>query len=268
MPILVTPARAWVLTTLAILPLTGCREQAPGTTVVALVDMSGSIPKETTDFYSSTLTTFVWERLTSRDRLIVLPVDSEAESQSEPLFSVDLARTQFSDPKDGFAHKQERERTRMRDFILNKTPLIKESLSSAAVRRTSNRGGTDIVGALHAAATAFPRTSDRRVLLILSDMIQESRELNVKQLSRTGERGAEQLVMQLATKRRIPSLRGVSVLVVGAGETGAGADNAGFFRSVRTFWKAFFLEAGATLDDRHYGYRTQDAIPEVLSANR
>lgn len=239
----------------------------PSTAVVALVDLSGSIPSETVDFYATTLTSVVWEKLTSRDRLVVLPVDSEAESKSEPLFSRDLSRTDFSDPKDGFAHKEEKERARVLDFMTKESPALKESVVSAAGRRKANRSATDLIGGLHAAVAAFPeQPNTKRVLLIFSDMVQESAELNIRQLAKTGEAGAETLAGQLVKRGRVPDLKGVSVVVVGAGETGIGGDNAAFFRAVRAFWKSVLSQAGASVDDRHYGYRTQGAIPDLLKS--
>ncbi|MEQ1887495.1 MAG: hypothetical protein ABL967_20730, partial [Bryobacteraceae bacterium] len=106
----------------------------------------------------------------------------------------------------------------------------------------------------------------RRVLILFSDMVQESRELNIRQLALKGEDGADGLLTDLAARGRIPRLDNVSVVVVGAGETSAGADSAAFFRAVRTFWKGFFSQAGARLDEAHYGYRTQATIAALLKA--
>lgn len=258
-----------IVAAIAVAPVAACKRPiVPSTAVVALVDLSGSIPEETTQFYASTLTTLVWDKLSAKDSLVVLPIDSEAEAKSEPLFSENLAATNFSDTKDGFAHREERERARVAAFIKTKAPSLNDAVLSAASRRKANRNGTDIVGAINAATAHFPSTTGRRVLLIFSDMVQESRELNVKQLSKAGDGRAIAIVKELVDRGRIPQLRDVTVVVVGAGETSAGSDSSAFFRSLRTFWKDFFKAAGATLDDRYYGYRPQDRIPEVLAAKQ
>lgn len=261
---------AFVAAGAVVLSIASCERQPPeATAVVALVDLSGSISGETTEFYATTLASHVWEKLSARDRLVVLPVDSESESKSEPLFSRNLSSMDFSNPKDGFARKEEREKARLIEYMSAESPKLKEAILSSAQRRGANRGGTDLIGAIHAARAAFPSDvkNTKRVLLVFSDMIQESRELNITQLSTRGESGAEVLAEELTNRGRIPELENVAVIVIGAGETGAGKDNASYFRAVRSFWKHVFSKAGAALDERHYGYRTQDAITEVLKGN-
>src|SRR5439155_3690543 len=137
------------------------------TTVVALVDFSGSIPPTTVQFYADTIESKVLQELAARDRLTILPIDSRAESKSDPFFAVDLSRTNFSDSHDGVAHKEEKELGRVKAFIKDQSPKLKDAITAAARARSGFSGGTDLIGALHAAANAFPDGgAGKRVLLV------------------------------------------------------------------------------------------------------
>jgi hypothetical protein len=244
----------------------GCDKVLPTATVV-LVDLSGSVPSSTVDFYADAIAKHVLLELTAVDQLTVLPVDDKAEPRTENIFSANPAAQNFSSPSDGVARRDQRRHEKLMAFLKEGEPKLKESIRIAATARASFRSGTDLVGGLHAAAARFPNGGEgRRVLVIFSDMIQESAELNIRSLARTGENGIVPMLETIASAKRFPALTGVTVVVVGAGETGANqGDDAAFFRTVRSFWKQFFDRSGATIDaERNYGYRTQDGIPALL----
>ncbi|PYT02787.1 MAG: hypothetical protein DMF60_20350 [Acidobacteria bacterium] len=235
------------------------------TAVVALIDFSGSVKPETVRFYADTIASKVLMELTARDRLTLLPIDSRSESRADPFFAVDFARTNFSDPHDGVAHKEQKERARLDALIAEESKNLKEAISAEASARSGFKGGTDLIGALHSAVNNFPEgDAYRRVLLIFSDMIHEGRDLDLRTL-RADDVSAQAAIKQLEADKRIPNLNGVVVAVIGAGERDTGAaSNPAYFRAVRTFWMEFFARAGATLAERDYGYRTQDVIPALL----
>ena len=250
----------------------GCEKKPPeSTTVVVLLDFSGSIPAPTVSFYANSIESKIWQELTAHDRLTILPVDSQAESKTDPFFAVDLSQTNFLDTHDGFAHKEEKEQMRVQAFIKDQSQKLKDAVVAAASARSGFRSGTDLIGALHAAANTFPDSgADRHLLVIFSDMIQESPELNLPSLAKAGDARVPLMIKELEDHKRIPKLTGVTVVVVGAGETSAAEsgsstrDEGAYFRSVRLFWMQFFERAGAKLEERNYGYRTQDVIPSML----
>jgi len=239
----------------------------PSTSVVALVDLSGSIQPATVTFYGEALTKDVWKQLDARDRLTVLPIDSEAEAKSEAIFAEDLSTKSFSIPsKDGFAHREEREHERLVSFMSDTAPRLSVAIADAAAKRLAFKNQTDLIGALFAAANSFPvGSAGPRILLVFSDMIQETSELDFKVLARMGEAGVDRLIADVAKRNRIPRLDHTTVVAIGAGETGASAgNNAAYYRAVRLFWIKYFERAGAMLTERNYGYRVQDRIPELL----
>lgn len=256
----------------------GCAEPPQPTAVVALVDLSASVSTETVDFYADTLATSVLGSLGPNDQVSVLPIDAGSEPRSEVLFALDLSTQDFTRKDDGLARRDERQQARREAFVKEAAGRLGEAIRSAAADRTALRGDSDIIGGLHAAASRFPAEPGyRRVLVILSDMIQESPEIDIRSLARAGEAGVAPLVESLEAAGRVPDLSDVTVIVVGAGETGTpgsagetgapGGNGAAYYRTVRAFWTQVFGRAEASFDqERHYGYRTQDVIPAIIAA--
>lgn len=248
--------------------LSGCDAGGPGAVTIVLVDLSGSLPAPTLEFYGEAIAGSVWSELGQSDQMIVMPIDAAAEQRAEVVFSSDLRAEDFYRDDDGVARREEREQERVAEFKEAEAMRLREALAAATRDRAGLRSGTDILGALHAAAGRFPGSDGRRrILVVFSDMIQESAELDLRGLARTGAEGAQVEFEGLSAAGRIPDLLGTQVLAVGAGETGAatGTDDPAYFRAVRGFWQQLFEAAGASLDaERHYGYRTQDLFVELL----
>lgn len=100
---------------------------------------------------------------------------------------------------------------------------------------------TDILGALELASQIFAGQpgSAKRVLIIFSDMRQNTPELNLESPSLAPEFSA---VAQRCEP--LPSLRGAQVAALGV--DGAGKSTA-YWESLRTFWKDYLSHAGAEL---------------------
>lgn len=112
--------------------------------------------------------------------------------------------------------------------------------------RDSTRG-TDILSTLHDVAADLRAYRDHRATLYLfSDMLQANRKLNFE--------GPEtepptDWVERAAADGRLPDLRGLCVVVVGARtDTEKG-------QAVKAFWRRYFEATGATLRDRNYMLR-------------
>lgn len=109
-------------------------------------------------------------------------------------------------------------------------------------------GRTDIIGSLELAPRVFasyPR--DRKVLVILSDMVEDSDRFNFERETLSTKR-VESIVATLREQKAIPDLQGVRVVVSGAMHR----DNERF-RRIRDFWFRFFEEAGAVMKNEDYG---------------
>lgn len=115
---------------------------------------------------------------------------------------------------------------------------------------------TDIVATLVAAGEIFAvdaRTS--RTLLLCSDMLAEATSLNLMK-TRPDSTFASVFVKKAREEGWLPDLRGVRVIVTGAGD--AARDVRGF-ADLRAFWESFFTATGATL--YQYGRAPLAAAP-------
>lgn len=114
---------------------------------------------------------------------------------------------------------------------------------------------TDILGALIVASEVFhgsPR-GDRKVLIVLSDMKQATRALNLERQSIVQATTAMQ---QVADGRLLADLGGV--VIYAAGVDGAG-ESVAYWQSLHDFWAAYFARAGATLA----GYSSLRDVPNL-----
>ena len=119
---------------------------------------------------------------------------------------------------------------------------------------------TDILGAMQLAEKAFQgdaATSARiRLLIVFSDMVEESARYNFRKESLTPAR-ISAMVEAERKAGRLPSLKGVQVWVSGAGGTVPEK-----FLQIQDFWVQYFRAAGADLRKGRYGAGLMDfAIP-------
>lgn len=112
---------------------------------------------------------------------------------------------------------------------------------------------TDILGALMVASEVFQESprGHRKVLIVLSDMKQATRVLNLEGDSPVEANSA---LRQAANGRLIADLGGVDVYAEGV--DGAG-ESVAHWHDLREFWKAYFVRAGATLA----GYSSLREVP-------
>lgn len=110
-------------------------------------------------------------------------------------------------------------------------------------RRTAQ---TDIMGSLQLAAQAFDRFgSAREVLVIMSDMVEDSERYNFEKMRWNPDTGETVLVTEREAGR-LPDLTGVRVYVTAASAPGISMDRAD---RIRNFWTSYFEAAGAELVD-------------------
>lgn len=107
---------------------------------------------------------------------------------------------------------------------------------------------TDILSSLHIAERVFQKyRKDKYVLVIMSDMIEESRDYNFVS-DRLTDRRINEIISLEKSKKRMPDLSGVKVYV-----TGATAINRDDFFAVQNFWLRYFKECGASFAKEDYG---------------
>jgi hypothetical protein len=107
---------------------------------------------------------------------------------------------------------------------------------------------TAIIDSLDLAERVFPNyRTDKKVLVLMSDMIEDSHRYNFERESLAPERRAA-IIEQLRKSGELPDLQGVRVFVIGA--THQQPDRA---RRIREFWFELFSAGGAELRKQDYG---------------
>jgi hypothetical protein len=104
---------------------------------------------------------------------------------------------------------------------------------------------TRIISSIRGAQQRFDASkSDDKILVILSDMIDSTKESKGQQFSKNVNCDSVPKVLQNIDK---PSLKGIKVYVAGAG----GKGDAGY-QCLETFWKKFFVDSGVKESDVIY----------------
>jgi len=107
---------------------------------------------------------------------------------------------------------------------------------------------TDILSSLHIAERVFATyPKEKKILVIFSDMIEESKDYNFSQDKLLSKR-VDDIILMKRKKGRLPDLAGVKIYI-----TGATAGTPDKFFAVQNFWLMYFKECGASLSKENYG---------------
>jgi hypothetical protein len=124
-------------------------------------------------------------------------------------------------------------------------------MSRHRLKRGSVRGSllTEILDSLNVADTIFHDEKERqKILVMLSDMIEESKEYNFDKNKMTDEY-INKVIGSRQKNNLMPNLAGVKVYVAGA--SAADSDK---FRAIQAFWARYFAESQADFSPYRYGH--------------
>lgn len=108
---------------------------------------------------------------------------------------------------------------------------------------------TDILSSLHIAERVFKGyRRQRNILVIMSDMIEDSRRYNFEKERLDNERIAE-IIAAEKKAGRLPDLTNVKVFAV----KNATSQSSDKYIGIKHFWMEYFKECGASLDNVNYG---------------
>jgi hypothetical protein len=112
---------------------------------------------------------------------------------------------------------------------------------------------TKILDAMQLADRVFASIKrDRKVLVIFSDMVEESDRYNFITQPPSSAR-AQQVLKQEQARRALPRLKGVEVYVSGAGAGSYGNAGTDTIQAIKDFWLKYFGLCGANLPPERYG---------------
>jgi hypothetical protein len=203
--------------------------------IVVLVDMSGSTNLARRTVYREAFEK-IYENLRQGDRIMVGTITGRSYIDFKPTVDVEIPKKSIWVNRIQF----ERKLTEAKEEIRMKV----EGLLSH--KRGTPR--TEILNSLNIADTIFHNEKRQKILVVLSDMIQDSREYNFAHVQVT-DTYINKVIRYRQKHNLIPNLTDVKVYVAGA----SGADS-NKFRSVERFWARYFEKSGADFSPHRYGH--------------
>ena len=107
---------------------------------------------------------------------------------------------------------------------------------------------TDLFGAIHAATLDLSTSKNKKVLVILSDMIEEDSRWRFNRVKWTPAL-REKILKHEKALGLVPDMRGIQVFVVGVR-----GPNLATTQNIWFFWRDFFAAAGAILPESQYAH--------------
>lgn len=203
--------------------------------IVILVDMSGSANRARSTVYREAFEK-IYQSLSQGDRVMVGTITSRSYIDFKPAVDAEIPKITIWVNRIQF----ERNLTETREKIRREVDRL--------LSRKRGTKRTEILNSLNIADTIFHNEKRQKILVILSDMIQDSKEYNFTRVKIT-DNYIDKLIRYRRKHNLIPNLTDVKVYVAGA----SGADS-NKFRSVENFWARYFAESGADFSRYRYGH--------------
>jgi hypothetical protein len=222
-------------------------ETHPPTSVVVFVDFSASINGPARVAYRRELETSILPFLGPGDRIMIAPIHDKTLTGFRPLAEATLPTLpQFNGFVDNTLKHAKQTKETQQTIALTRQQLKTDVAQSFARPLASQY--TDIFSSLAMAEKYFDGDTRRRVLVLMSDMIEDNPPYKFDAMRwQPGE--GDKLVAELAAKRYIPNLSGVCVYV-----SGASAPSAALAGHIGRFWQRYFERAGADFDPARYAH--------------
>jgi isoleucyl-tRNA synthetase len=203
--------------------------------IVVFVDMSGSTNLARRTIYRECFDK-IYQDLNQGDRIVVGTITGRSFIDFKPAVDVEIPK------KSLWLNRIQFERN------LTET---KEKIQQEVDRLLSLKNGTprtEILNSLNIAETIFHKEKREKILVLLSDMIQDSREYDFSSTKITNSY-IDKVIKYRQKKNLIPDLSGVKVYVAGA----SGSDSHKY-RTIEKFWSRYFQIAGADYSHHRYGH--------------
>jgi len=204
--------------------------------IIILVDMSGSTNHARRTVYREAFEK-VYQNLEQGDRVVVGTITSRSYIDFKPTVDAEIPKKTIWDNRLQF----ERNLTNTKKKIQREVDKL--------LSRKEGSSLTEILNSLNIADTIFHEEKERqKILVILSDMIQDSKEYKFDK-DKISNEYVNAVIGQRQENSLIPNLTGVKVYVAGA----SAADSVRF-RSIQTFWTRYFTQSGADFSPYRYGH--------------
>jgi hypothetical protein len=203
--------------------------------IVVFVDMSGSTNTARRTVYRNAFEK-IYQNLQQGDRVVVGTITGRSFIDFKPVVDAEIPKKSLWVNRISFEQNLAKAKAEIKKGV--------EGLLS----RKKGTPHTEILNSLNIADTIFHNEKRQKVLVILSDMVQDSREYNFERVKVT-DAYISNIIKHRKKNNLIPDLKGVKVYVAGAS-----ADEAKKFRSIEKFWNNYFKSTGADFSSHRYGH--------------
>jgi hypothetical protein len=203
--------------------------------ILVFVDMSGSTNLARTTVYKECFDK-IYENLRQGDRITVGMITGRSFIDFKPVVDVEIPT------KSLWVNRIQFERS---------VTETKEKIRGEVEGLLSQKNGTsrtEILNSLNIAETILHKEKREKILVLFSDMIQDSKEYDFSSTKITNDY-IDKVITYRLKKNLIPNLAGVRVYVAGA----SGSDSHKY-RSIERFWARYFEKAGADYSHHRYGH--------------
>lgn len=203
--------------------------------IVVFVDMSGSTNQARRTVYRNAFEK-IYSNLQQGDRVIVGTITGRSYIDFKPAVDAEIPEQSIWVNRIAFEQNLSQTKKEIKDEV--------EKL--LALKRGTPR--TEIINSLNIADNIFHNEQRQKILIILSDMVQDSKEYNFDRVKIT-DAYITNIIKDRRKKNLIPKLNDVKVYVAGAS-----ADDSKKFRSIELFWTRYFAACGADFSSHRYGH--------------
>jgi hypothetical protein len=204
--------------------------------IVIFVDMSGSADQIRRTVFKEAFEK-IYKNLRQGDRVVVGTITNRSYIDFRPTVDEEIPKKTVWDNRLQF----ERNLTNSKEKIRREVNKLLSQKQGTLL--------TEILDSLNIADTIFHDEKERqKILVMLSDMIEESKECNFDKNKITDEY-INKVIGSRQKNNLMPNLTGVKVYVAGA--SAADSDK---FRAIQTFWTRYFTESGADFSSHRYGH--------------
>jgi hypothetical protein len=179
----------------------------------------------------------IYRNLQQGDRVVVGTITSRSYIEFKPAVDAEIPKKTIWDNRLQFEKK-----------LAN----AKEKIRAETNKLLSRERGTmltEILDSLNIADIIFHDEKERqKILVLLSDMIEDSKEYNFEKDKITDEY-IDRVIRDRQKNKLIPDFTGVKVYVAGAS-----AADSNRFRAIQTFWARYFAKSGADFPLHRYGH--------------
>jgi hypothetical protein len=213
--------------------LFGKDEQIPRA-IIVLVDMSGSTNRARNTVYNEAFDK-IYQSLQPGDRIVVGAITSHSYIDFKPVVDAEIPSQSIWVNRIQYEQNFSSTKKKIRDEM------------NGLLSRKDGTPYTEILNSLNIADTIFHNEKRQKILVILSDMVQDSKEYKFDRVKVTDKYIAD-VIRYRQQQNLIPNLSDVKVYVAGAS-----ADDSRKFRAIEKFWASYFAAAKADFSTHRYG---------------